>query len=147
MKLVRDVIRGKSLQNLITVDPSMSIVDAADVMKQWDVGALLVMEKEALIGLLTERNLVRKVLATGRRWEGITVADVMTREVDVVPADRTTDECMGLMTHLRVRHLPVVWGGDVLGIVSIGDLVKDVIDDQSWVIEQLEAYIARSPTA
>jgi CBS domain-containing protein len=147
MKLVRDVIRGKSLQNLITVDPSMSIVDAADVMKQWDVGALLVMEKEALIGLLTERNLVRKVLANGRRWEGITVADVMTREVDVVPADRTTDECMGLMTHLRVRHLPVVWGGDVLGIVSIGDLVKDVIDDQSWVIEQLEAYIARSPTA
>jgi|APLak6261675434_1056106.scaffolds.fasta_scaffold00979_5 signal-transduction protein with cAMP-binding, CBS, and nucleotidyltransferase domain len=147
MKLVRDVIRGKSLQNLITVDPSMSIVDAADVMKQWDVGALLVMEKDALIGLLTERNLVRKVLATGRRWEGITVADVMTREVDVVPADRTTDECMGLMTHLRVRHLPVVWGGDVLGIVSIGDLVKDVIDDQSWVIEQLEAYIARSPTA
>ena len=147
MKTVRDVIAEKSLQNLITISSTASVVDAADLMKQWDVGALLVMQGDRLAGLVTERDCMRACVATGHLPAVVQVDEVMNPTPQVVAADKTTEECMALMTHLRVRHLPVVWAGDVPGLVSIGDLVKDVLDDRSFLIEQLEAYIVGSPSA
>ncbi|MFZ5439960.1 MAG: CBS domain-containing protein [Myxococcota bacterium] len=147
MKTVRDVLAEKSLQNLITISATASIVDAAELMAQWDVGALLVMDQGELRGLVTERDCMRKAVATGHLPAVVQVGEVMATDPRVVAADKTTEECMVLMTNLRVRHLPVVWAGDVLGIVSIGDLVKDVLDDRSFLIEQLEAYIVGSPSA
>lgn len=147
MKTVRDVIAEKSLQNLISISCTASVVDAADLMKQWDVGALLVMQGERLVGLITERDCMRGCVATGHLPAVVQVEEVMNPMPHVVAADKTTEECMALMTHLRVRHLPVVWAGDVLGLVSIGDLVRDVLDDRTFLIEQLEAYIVGSPSA
>jgi CBS domain-containing protein len=140
------VIEEKSLQELITTSPSTPVVEAARLMTLWNVGALLVLEEGRLIGLLSERDYVRAA-ALDEHLRDKRVEDVMVRSVRVLPADLTTDECMVLMTHLRLRHLPVSEGGEVIGIVSIGDLVKDVVGEQAFVIEQLERYITRAPNA
>ena len=146
MKLVRDVIREKALQELVTVEPAASIEEAAQLMTRWNVGALLVLERDRLVGIVSERDYVRHT-ASGRPVAGLKVEDLMTRAVRMVESDLTTDECMAVMTHLRIRHLPVMEGGQVLGVISIGDLVKDVVDEQAFVIEQLEAYITRAANA
>lgn len=147
MKLIRDVIREKSLQEVITIDPSAPIVEAAGLMTRWNVGALLVMQGDRLVGIVTERDYVRSVAALGRPFAGIRVEDIMSRSVRVVRADLSTEDCMALMTHLRLRHLPVMEGHEVVGVVSVGDLVKDVISEQTFVIEQLERYITRAANA
>lgn len=147
MKLVREVIEEKLLQDVVTVSPTASLVEAAELMRQWDVGALMVMRGRELIGLLTERDCVRKTVATGHLPAVVQVEEVMTLDPAVVEADQTTEACMALMTELRVRHLPVVRDGAVLGIVSIGDLVRDVLEDRMMLIEQLEAYTVGSPSA
>lgn len=146
MKLIRDVIAEKTLRELITIGPTAPIVEAARLMSLWNVGALLVLDGAALVGMVSERDYVRAVAVsepvTHRRVE-----EIMLRDVRVVPGDLTTDECMMLMTHLRLRHLPVTERGQVLGVISIGDLVKDVVSEQAFVIEQLERYITRAPLA
>lgn len=146
MKLIRDVIAEKTLRELITIGPTAPIVEAARLMSLWNVGALLVLDGAALVGMVSERDYVRAVAVsepvTHRRVE-----EIMLRDVRVVPGDLTTDECMMLMTHLRLRHLPVTERGQVLGVISIGDLVKDVVSEEAFVIEQLERYITRAPLA
>lgn len=146
MKLIRDVIEGKAFRELITISPQAPIVEAARLMSLWNIGALLVLEGAELVGLVSERDYVRAV-AIGEPLEGRTVEDLMVREVRLVPADLTTNECMMLMTHLRLRHVPVTDGHGVLGIISLGDLVKDVVSEQAFVIEQLELYIRRAANA
>ncbi|MDP2269927.1 MAG: CBS domain-containing protein [Archangium sp.] len=146
MKLIREVFEAKSLKELITVSPDAPVVEAARLMALWSVGALLVLQNDQLVGLVSERDYVRAV-AVGEPMEGRRVEDIMVREVRLVPADLTTDECMMLMTHLRLRHVPVTDGRDVLGIISLGDLVKDVVSEQAFVIEQLELYIRRAANA
>lgn len=146
MKRIRDVIEEKALQQLITISPSAPLVEAARLMSLWNVGALLVLDEDRLVGILSERDYVRAV-ALGESVSTKRVEDVMVRSLRVVPVDLTTDECMVLMTHLRLRHLPVSDGGDVVGIVSVGDLVKDVVSEQAFVIEELEHYITRSANA
>ena len=146
MKLIRDVIEAKSLRELITIGPHVPIVEAARLMSLWNVGALLVLEEGRLVGLVSERDYVRAV-AAGEPLGERRVEDIMGRDVRLVPSDLTTDECMMLMTHLRLRHVPVTEGAEVLGIISLGDLVKDVVSDQAFVIEQLERYITRAANA
>lgn len=144
MKLIRDVIAEKTLRELITISPTAPIVEAARLMSLWNVGALLVLDGSALVGMLSERDFVRAV-AVSDPLDGRRVEEIMLRDVRVVPSELTTDECMMLMTHLRLRHLPVTERGQVLGVISIGDLVKDVVSEQAFVIEQLERYISRAP--
>lgn len=147
MKLVRNILEEKSLQELITVGPDASIVEAARLMSLWNVGALLVLDEQGqMIGLVSERDFVREV-SVGEPLADRTVDDVMQREVRLVPADLSTEECMALMTHLRLRHLPVTDGERVLGIISVGDLIRDVVGEQAFLIEQLELYIRRAANA
>lgn len=147
MTLIREVIQKKSLQELITVQSGAPLVEAAGLMARWNVGALLVLEDDAVVGIISERDFVRTVAALGRPFSGVMVNDIMSRAVRLIPGDLTVENCMALMTHLRLRHLPVEEDGEVIGIISLGDLVKETISEQSFLIEQLEAYITRSANA
>jgi CBS domain-containing protein len=147
MKLVRNILEEKRLQELITVGPDASIVEAARLMSLWNVGALLVLDDQGqMIGLVSERDFVREI-SVGEPLTDRTVEEIMQREVRLVPAHLTTDECMALMTHLRLRHVPVIDGEQVLGIISVGDLINDVVGEQAFEIEQLELYIRRAANA
>lgn len=125
-----------------TIAPGAPVLDAIRLMAERGIGALLVMRDDALAGIVTERDYARKVILKGRSSRETAVAEIMTPAPTTVSPATTVDECMRLCTELRVRHLPVVENGLLLGIVSIGDLVKAVINDQAAEIDHLQRYIA-----
>ena len=116
--------------------------DALKLMADKNIGALLVMEAEEVAGIITERDYARKVVLMSRSSKQTPVREIMTSAVMYVRPDQTSEECMVLMTENRLRHLPVIDGGRLVGIISIGDLVKDIIAEQRFTIEQLEHYIS-----
>ena len=116
--------------------------DALKLMADKNIGALLVMEGEEVAGIITERDYARKIVLMSRSSKQTPVREIMTSTVMYVRPDQTSEECMVLMTENRLRHLPVIDGGRLLGIISIGDLVKDIIAEQRFTIEQLEHYIS-----
>jgi CBS domain-containing protein len=124
-----------------SVEADTPVLEAIRLMAEHHVGALLVMKGAALEGIVSERDYARKVILRGRSSSDTPVRDIMSSPVLTVSLDDTVDKCMQLMTERRVRHLPVVDGGRVIGVVSIGDLVKAVIAEQQQQIEQLESYI------
>jgi CBS domain-containing protein len=124
------------------VSPTDTVLHALSVLAEHEIGAVLVLDGEKLAGVLTERDYARKVVLTGRSSKDSQVRDVMTSHVVCVAPDRSVDECMALMTDKRLRHLPVVDHKRVVGIISIGDLVKATIADQEFTITQLQSYIA-----
>ncbi len=145
MRLIRDVLEGKTLKQLITIEPGATMAEAARLMSVWNVGALLVLADGQVVGLVSERDFVR---AAAAQIPGETKVEViMGRDVKGVAADISPDECMMLMTQMRLRHVTVLEGDSVLGIISLGDLVKDVLNEQAYVIEQLELYISRAANA
>lgn len=141
MKTVQQVLNAKS-GPVLSVRPDTTVYDALVLMARHDIGALLVLDSDRLCGMFSERDYARKVILHGKSSRTMPVSDIMTRDVVAVPPYLSLKECMALMTDHRVRHLPVVDGGDIVGLVSIGDLVKAQIDEQRFVIEQLEHYIA-----
>lgn len=142
MKSVAQVLKSKPEQTVQSVTPSTSVFDAVKLMAEKNIGALLVLEEQAIVGIVTERDYARKVVLLGRSSKATPVRDIMTFPVMYVRPDQTNEECMALMTDNRLRHLPVVDRGKLLGLISIGDLVKDIISEQKFIIEQLEHYIA-----
>jgi CBS domain-containing protein len=140
MTSVRHLLRAKGGE-FLAVEPALAVRDALRVMQRNNVGSLLVVEEGRLVGLFTERDFVRHVASAGVSSLDGAVGDVMIREVLVVSPDTAIDECMALMTARRTRHLPVFEDDQVVGIVSIGDIVKALIDEKQFVIEQLERYI------
>lgn len=140
MKTVQQLLHAKS-GSVLFVPPGATVYDALALMAQHDIGALVVLEDGRLCGMFSERDYARKVILHGRSSRTMPVADVMTANVVSVTPCKTVEECMALMTDHRIRHLPVLEGTEVIGLVSIGDLVKAQIDEQRFVIEQLENYI------
>lgn len=140
------MIRVKSLidrkgRTLYCVEPEDPVLEAIRQMAEHHVGALLVMRGTELQGIISERDYARKVILHGRSSAETPVWQIMSSPVITVTPDQSVQDCMQLMTSNRVRHLPVVEGGRVVGMISIGDLVKAVIEDQQQTIEQLESYI------
>lgn len=140
MESVSQLLRNKG-GGVLSVTPETSVYDALKLMAEKNVGALLVMEGGALRGIMSERDYARKVILLGKSSQDIAVRDIMSDKVVTVSPTQTVDECMGLMTDRRIRHLPVVDNGRVIGVLSIGDLVKAVIAEQQQTIQQLESYI------
>jgi len=126
---------------IFSVSPDATVFDAVSLLAEKNVGAVLVMDGEKLVGLLSERDYTRKVMLRGKRSRETSVAEIMSADLKVVNPREAVQDCLRLMTDKRVRHLPVVDGDKVVGIISIGDLVKWVIDCQSAAIAHLESYI------
>ena len=124
------------------IAPGASVIDAIRSMADNHVGALLVMQGQELAGIVSERDYARKVILLGRSSSTTAVREIMSSPVFTLPPDSTVDEAMRLMTDHRIRHLPVIANGRVLGVVSIGDLVKSVIEDQRHTIDELNSYIS-----
>jgi len=141
MKSVAEILKSKPEQTVHTITPSASVFDAVKLMAEKSIGALLVMEDLKIDGIITERDYARKIVLMGRSSKETPVRDIMTSPVMYVRPDQTNEECMALMTDNRVRHLPVIDDGKLMGLISIGDLVKDIISEQKFIIDQLEHYI------
>jgi CBS domain-containing protein len=142
MTKVADILKTKADRSVHTIAPHASVLDAVKLMAEKNVGALVVVEGERVVGIVSERDYARKVALMSRSSKDTPLRDIMSSPVMVVRADRRSDECMALMTEHRLRHLPVMEGERLIGLVSIGDLVKDVISEQQFIIEQLEHYIS-----
>ncbi len=140
MKSVRQLLQAKG-RNVHTIAPDARVFDALKLMADKDVGALVVTEGDRLAGIISERDYARKVILLGKSSQDIPVRDIMTGKVITVGLDQTVEECMAIMTGKRIRHLPVTEGGRLAGVLSIGDLVKEVIAEQEQTIRQLESYI------
>jgi len=136
----RHIIQQKG-RNVWTIDPDATVLDALAKMAEKDVGSLVVMDGEKLVGIITERHYSRNVILKGKRSATTFVKDIMEQNVVHVRPDQSVELCMALMTEKRVRHLPVVEGDKMIGIVSIGDLLKTIISKQKFVIDELEHYI------
>ena len=141
MKTVAQILDSKG-HDVWAVDPGDTVLDSLKMMADKRVGALLVMDDEKLVGIVTERDYARKVILEGKSSKQTAVRDIMSDKVLCVSPDRTVDECMALMTDKRARHLPVLDHKKVIGVVSIGDLVKAVINEQQVLIDQLQHYIS-----
>jgi CBS domain-containing protein len=141
MTSIRQILARKP--DVYAIGPDAPVLEALRLMEQRNVGALLVMRGEALVGIFSERDHARKMILHGRSSRDTPVAEVMTENVFVIPPETSAGECMVHMTERHVRHLPVVEEGRVVGVISIGDVVRTVIEDLRFSIEQLESYIQR----
>lgn len=140
MKTLSDVLAVKGTE-VISIRPTDNVHHAVAVMNDKSVGALLVVTENGVAGILSERDVARKITLTGKIAQQTPAAEIMSEKVTCVGPDVSIDQAMAIMTEQRVRHLPVVKGSQIVGVVSIGDLVKAVIDDQKFTIEQLQQYI------
>jgi IMP dehydrogenase len=141
MKTVKQLLEIKG-HEVTSISPEKSVFEAMQLMKSKNIGALLVLEAGSkLIGIVTERDYARKMHLQSKTAKEIPVTEIMTRQVAYVRLDQTNEDCMALITERRMRHLPVVENNKLMGVVSIGDLVKDIISEQDFIIHQLENYI------
>lgn len=141
MRNVRHLLEAKAPE-IFAIGPDSPVIDAMRMMAEKHIGALLVMDGPRLAGIISERDYARKIVLQGRSSASTAVREIMTADVISVGPEDTADHCMQLVTNRRIRHLPVLRDGEVLGIVSIGDLVKAVIEDQQMELDQLQRYIA-----
>ena len=143
MKTLRQLIAGKH-KPIATVDPDSTVLHALEIMAENDVGALLVLDGERLAGVFSERDYARKVILQGKSSKELKVREIMTDKVFYVTPETSIEQCMAIMTDKHIRHLPILENGEkVLGVISIGDVVKETISQQQFIINQLETYITR----
>ena len=142
MTTVAEILKSKSDNSVYTIEPDATVFEAVSLMAQKNIGALLVVERERVVGIVSERDYARKVALMARSSRDTALRDIMSSPVMFVPPSQTSEECMALMTENRLRHLPVMEDGKLLGLISIGDLVKNIISEQQFIIEQLEHYIS-----
>jgi CBS domain-containing protein len=140
MTTVKHVLDKKG-HDVTFIHPGASVFDALRLMAEHNIGSLVVLEDDKLVGIITERHYAREIVLKGKTSQGTLVRDIMSRKVICARPDQSVEECMAVMTARAVRHLPVLEHGQLVGIVSIGDMVNSVIGDQKFIIEQLEHYI------
>jgi len=140
MTTVRDLLRIKG-NEVWSIAPDASVYEALTLMAEKDIGALLVLDGGQLAGILSERDYARKIVLKGKSSRETAVREIMTGKVMWTRPEQTIEECMALMTNKRIRHLPVLDEGRLIGVISIGDVVKSIISEQEFMIEQLENYI------
>ncbi|MGV3763385.1 CBS domain-containing protein [Parapedobacter sp.] len=140
MKTVKHILHNKPTV-VHAVRPATSVLEALKLMMEKNISALLVTEGEQLKGIFTERDYARKIILQGKSSKDTAISDVMTREPHTITSDEAIEQCMQLMTNNHFRHLPVLDGTAIVGIISIGDLVKSIIEDQQETISQLQSYI------
>ena len=141
MKTVRDILKVKGSE-VCCVGPASTVFEAVQLMAEKEIGALMVMEGAQVVGLISERDYARKIILQGRASPTTQVKEIMITPVVYTHLEQPIEECMALMTEKRTRHLPVIEEGKLVGIISIGDLVKAIITDQKFIIEQLVRYIS-----
>ncbi|MBI2347417.1 MAG: CBS domain-containing protein [Deltaproteobacteria bacterium] len=144
MITVRDILRAKGNQ-IWSVSPDATVFSALELMAEKNTGALVALDGESLAGIFSERDYARKVILKGKASKETSVREIMTSEVTTVRPSQSVDECMALMTDKRIRHLPVFEEDKLVGLISIGDVVKAVISEREFVIKQLESYITGGP--
>lgn len=141
MAQVRDLLKAKTINSIISVTEGASVLEAMKVMAANNVGAVLVMEDNKITGILSERDIVRKVDVLGKSTAAIRVKEIMTEKVLYVEPGQSLEDCMALMIEKRIRHLPVLDKEQLLGVISVGDVLHEVIHEQKFMISQLEHYI------
>ena len=140
MKTVRDLLDAKG-RDIWSLSPDATVYEAIDQMAQKEVGALLVMEGKRLAGIVSERDYARKVILKGKASREIRVREIMSHPVICIPPEMTVEQTMALMTEKHVRHLPVLVSDQVIGVISIGDVVRGLLDEKEFHIQQLTTYI------
>ena len=141
MKTVQDLL-DENNRDLIKIDPNQTVFEALSMLSKYDIGALVVMNDEILSGIFSERDYARKVILSGKSSKETFVKEIMTEKVKCVGPQNNIEDCMKIMTESRFRHLPVLKDDKVLGIISIGDIVRETITYQKFIINQLEQYIS-----
>jgi CBS domain-containing protein len=141
MKKIRNILESKGHQ-VYSVSPETSVYDALHVMMERNISSLLIMENEVLAGIFTERDYARKIILMGRSSRETQISEIMTAKPFTITLNETIDHCMEMMSNYKIRHLPVIDNNRVTGMISIGDVVKFIIEDQKRTIQQLESYIA-----
>ncbi len=144
MATVRDMLRTKGY-DIWSIAPDATVYDALTLMAEKNIGAVLVMDADNLVGILSERDYARKVALQGKTAPDTSAREIMTDRVICVRPEETAEECMAVMTDKKVRHLPVLEDDQLIGVISIGDVVKAIIPEQEFIIEQLEHYIRGTP--
>jgi len=142
MKTVRQLLQLKGA-GVISIAPETSVLEALKLMAERDIGALIVLDGDRLAGMFSERDYARKIVLHGKSSKETTIREIMTEKVFHVGPSQTVEQCMQLMTDRHIRHLPVLEDNKVVGVISIGDAVKEVISEQQFTIKQLEDYIKR----
>ena len=142
MNTAAQILKSKPDQTVHTMESTASVYEALRLMADKNIGALVVVERGKVVGIVSERDYARKIVLMARSSKDTPLRDIMLSPVMYVHPDQTREECMALMTENRLRHLPVMDGGQLVGLVSIGDLVKATISEQQFIIEQLEHYIS-----
>lgn len=142
---IRQILQGKTVNALYSVSSDQTVLDALRLMADKNIGAVLVVDKGVLTGIFSERDYARKVILKDRHSDDTLIADVMTANVITIGLDQRLEECMQIMSDKHIRHLPVMDGGELKGIISINDVVTAIIIDQKTRIDSLESYISGSP--
>jgi CBS domain-containing protein len=140
MKTVQQLLESKRY-SVVSVAPSSTVLEALKVMAEKEIGAVIVIDDGHLVGIFSERDYARKVVLQGKSSKDTPVREIMTEKVVCVRPEQTIEDCMGLMTDKRIRHLPVLEHKKVIGVISIGDVVKEMLSEKEFVIKQLESYI------
>ena len=142
MSITVNQLLNKKGKEIHSISPDATVFDAIKLMSELGVGALLVLEGSRLVGVISERDYTRKVILKGRSSSSTVVQDIMTKKVICLSPENNIDECMALMNENQIRHLPIVEKGEVVGVVTIMDVIKNILQEKEFIIEQMEHYIA-----